>query len=64
MTPDAMTLTDRVRHLWEGGDQIGALLAITRAIESLQADSHPPQEIAPRVEAVLEAWGYKPLPSS
>jgi hypothetical protein len=57
---DAMPLVDRVRYLAEAGDHVGAVVALAKAIEALQADSHPPQEIAPRVEQVLTAWGYAP----
>jgi hypothetical protein len=51
-------LSAEVAQMWDAGDQRGALIALARAVEALAADSHPPQEIAPRVEAVLHDWGY------
>jgi hypothetical protein len=56
-----VTLSGEVSRLCAEGDQAGALVVIARALELLQQDSHPPQEIAPRVEAVLRSWGYIPL---
>jgi hypothetical protein len=52
-------LAAEVERLCAGGDVAGALVALARAVEALQGDSHPPQEIAPRVEAVLHDWGYR-----
>jgi hypothetical protein len=61
LPPGPVTLSGEVARLCSEGDEAAALTLMARAIERLARDSHPPQEIEPRVEQVLRAWGYPPL---
>jgi hypothetical protein len=61
LPPRPVTLSGEVARLCAEGEEAAALTLMAQAIERLARDSHTPQEIGPRVEEVLRAWGYVPL---